>query len=418
MGKGRGERQRSAVSIASAAGLGAVRSSAIDVPLSGKVHRFPVSPYSTPKDVNRWDATAQARQARRDARNEVERLAAAEVSAYWNQCLIQRPADFDNFQQIQTASAALMQRWMKASENVRYEYHCVLDGSPITFGIEIEFIGDLSLVARAMHEAGLSLYPEPLAQNAPRGWTVKEDTTVSSGGEIVSPILRDQPACWQQVRKALATLRKTGSTIDNNCGFHVHLGAFRLDGQAERFRRLWKLNASSEDLLYRLSAPGGKRKHRGISWTQPLTEKGYAPIHTVADFQIQASHMDALNFENVGTARNTVEFRYPNSTFNHLEVQALISVFGGMVEAAREPLILLDESTVSSYGSHARGMNLDLHHSSIRRFADILFPKNSRSKLRLLWLYNRTRWQGENEVLIDFEQKSIGRLLRYPALAD
>ena len=369
----------------------------------------------SPADAARWEAEKSLRREERARREMIRRASSAEVLAWWSECTRCYPNDFDAFQPLTRLSPETFQKWLAASENVRYDYHCVLNGSPLTFGIEVEFIGNLKEVARTFHAAGLAISPEIQVHNAVRGWNVKEDTSVPDGGEVVSPVLRDQPVHWQQVRRALAILQQLGCTVDNTCGMHVHLGAFRLENRSDRFRRLWQINAALEDILYRLAAPDGNRVHRGVDWTQPLSKKGYVKLGTVADFQSQATHVDALNFEHVGTARNTVEFRYPNSTLNHIVVQVLICLFAGIMEAACDDTLTPDNlPSATPYGTHVDGNVVDLHDSTVRRMADLLFPRNSRSKLRLLWLYRRTRWQGE---ALARESTLADLPARYPGLA-
>lgn len=352
----------------------------------------------TPEALAAWEDAAGAR-AERIAQLEMEKEVTSTafmsgVMAGWSQCLIQSPETYARSLALTTLPKEKISAWFGAADSASYDIHCVLGGSTATFGIEIEFVGDLQKVADALFEVGLATSPKVSDSNRPVGWTVKEDTSVKpAGGEVVSPILVDVPDSWKELDRVCALLKELGAVVNSSCGLHIHYGADRLDDDVANFLRLYLLNRAFEDLLYRLASAGGTRVHRGTGYNEPISKRSYSPyVGSVKAFttRIEASPFDALNFSNVGTSKNTIEFRYPNGTLDPVQIQALAVLFCGMVEASRRSDLDLYGLELSELGQHwGRPEN----GSAILTLCDTLFPTNNRAKLQMLWLYQNSSWQ-------------------------
>lgn len=130
-----------------------------------------------------------------------------------------------------------------------------------TFGCEIELVGlTIEAAARALRASGINTFDtetnsfdgvtpdydddddescgcsscrgDRANTNDPRmrtAWKVTYDGSVSSGCEVVSPILSGAEGL-ESVRNVVRTLKAAGARVDDSCGFHVHVDARDLQG--------------------------------------------------------------------------------------------------------------------------------------------------------------------------------------------
>ncbi|KAH6898284.1 hypothetical protein B0T10DRAFT_472201 [Thelonectria olida] len=90
-------------------------------------------------------------------------------------------------------------------------------------------------VVREMAKA-VELSVDPSFDLAYQTWRILQDHSINTccewrgyervrGVEIVSPILRDRPECWESLLSAITGLRsRVRLAVDNSCGFHVSVG--------------------------------------------------------------------------------------------------------------------------------------------------------------------------------------------------
>lgn len=99
-------------------------------------------------------------------------------------------------------------------ETNRYflEYRDTLNlPNDVTFGIEIEYEGILK-----------SLTDNFIAKNL-RDWNSKSDGSLSSGGEITSPVMSDDIRYWKELKKVCEHLSKRkADTLHNAGGAYSH----------------------------------------------------------------------------------------------------------------------------------------------------------------------------------------------------
>ncbi|OPX87476.1 MAG: putative amidoligase enzyme [Pelotomaculum sp. PtaB.Bin104] len=305
------------------------------------------------------------------------------------------------------------------SSNIEYQYENVLGGSENTFGIEIEFTGaDLNAVARDMHAAGLvssSTYNGYHDGRVPGMWAVERDGSVSSGnigGEVISPVLRDNPETWRQLEKVCEIVRRNGGQVDMRCGGHVHVGADPLDERTWRWMRLARLVSGFEDVIYRVAAGGESGgEHRGVRdnyhYSAPMPvavdrffhNRRVDPNYLISE--ISPRRYYGLNLKNVGQGnKNTVEFRHFNGSLDPKQIQVNVKIANAIVHAAqsirknrvstRERAQLIPDHPNRLGGSNRNADNDG--HDQVRRFVDTIF-NNAKDKAAALWLYATSRWQ-------------------------
>jgi hypothetical protein len=218
-----------------------------------------------PVDSPAWvelyaSALAQYREQREQTEREQE-----QAQQLWDEFLRLQGQDIPEGERSLVANEALhreLKRLAMTAEAASYERENVIGDPNQTFGIEIEFDGaNPNAVARALHEAGLasSARQEPYhsTSRVPGKWTVEHDATVA--GEVVSPILQDTPETWAQLERVCQILQEQGARASGRTGGHVHVGvdSAGMDHDVNKFRRVARVCAWAEDLMYRLAAATG-----------------------------------------------------------------------------------------------------------------------------------------------------------------
>lgn len=336
--------------------------------------RFVEAP--TPDDA----AAGTGGNARSEAVEAFDRSAAlaAEVLADQTDAECSLVNDEETFQELyQKASAG----------DMPYEYENVLNGSRNTFGVEIEFVGgDRRAIARELYQKGLIPSPSQGFYHAgrfPGLWAFELDGSVD--GEVVSPVLRDNPEAWKQIEEVCEVIRRHGGRVDPRCGGHVHIGKVPLDHNDGHWNRLINLCRNNEDLLYRIASGGDSRgSHRGTHYTVPLT--WLSTELTYNDLQRRSGYYPA-----VSNRTATVEFRYFNGTLDPRQIQANVRLAHALVNASANPDTRVPD-TRRILGDTARGRTPDENHNAVRNFLDTVFTR-ARDKVSSLWLYATSQWQ-------------------------
>lgn len=288
-----------------------------------------------------------------------------------------------------------------------------------SFGVEIEF--DFApgtdhwtarrAIAREMHDAGLSPTTAPQGYHAsaqagysddPNTWRLEEDSTVA--GEIVSPILWDEPQTWRNLGTVCDIVKRHGGRATVRAGGHVHVSAHNYDHTVENHNRLLQMVGAHEDTIYRLSQNPYAADHRGLRWCYPndVPSAGYTSISSARNYN--SSHNIGVNMQSMhGGSNDHVEFRSWDASLDPGVIQAQVKLSLGLTEAA--------------FRSHATGTAIPEHRervgehlatnpdrrrlagqawrdntASFRRLADTLFHR-AVDKAQVASLFAVTRWQ-------------------------
>ncbi|MEW6253242.1 MAG: amidoligase family protein, partial [Planctomycetota bacterium] len=273
--------------------------------------------------------------------------------------------------------------------------------------------GDRAAVARDLYREGLIPTPQQQGYHShtrrPGMWSYEQDGSVT-GGEIVSPVMRDTPEAWRQIERVCEIVRRHGGQATHRCGLHVHVGSAPLDTSARRWYRLVRVAGGYEDVLFRIAAggsSGGEHRgaHRGYGYARPglaLRVRPQMPISPAAAGATEqvihrvlspGGHYEAVNASG-HFSRGTVEFRHFDGTLDPAQIQAYVKVANGVVQAAQRLRSARAEAALPDrgmpVGSGASGA--DPEHRAVRRFLDTIFGR-TRDKAHLLWLYATSRWQ-------------------------
>lgn len=232
------------------------------------------------------------------------------------------------------------------------------------FGVEIEFEGDLGRAVEALQESGLNVLDARHTHNtgnAPSGWAVKRDGSVYRGGELVSPPLDfDDPAQRAQVTTAVEALQRAGVTTTPQAGIHVHCEATNDDGSLFTGRQIAavvRFAYKFEDAIYRIASSGWETIRPGAaSYCKPIPEVTAQSIMKVKTIEELRNVWDGRSINGRRGARNplarnhdryhginlrsfflrnTIEFRYFNSSLNPNRIQTYIALCVAITEDAR-----------------------------------------------------------------------------------
>ena len=197
-----------------------------------------------------------------------------------------------------------------------------------TFGLEIEFEGINTVTTRLLLERYFSEL-----------WPVRCDSSLERGAEINSPILVDNKANWQMLKKICNAVLKKANSINTNISFknaggHVHIGSQILESDKKNWLNFFKLWSTYENIIYTASmAEEFKNDYKYF-------KKSSIPLSEVL-FQIGDMENNAVNFghvhliSSVKKEGNTIEFRCPNGTLDPVIWQNNVNLFSKLLLYAK-----------------------------------------------------------------------------------
>ncbi|MFI7642442.1 NUDIX domain-containing protein [Nonomuraea sp. NPDC049400] len=293
------------------------------------------------------------------------------------------------------------------------------------FGLELEFdlpIGDarpraMQAIARDLYRAGLTSDPQVhdyhtmqaqgyrSGRNGGRGlWRLEQDGSVA--GELVSPILYDEPATWENLQLACEIIQAYGGTASASTGGHIHVSTYDYDHIVENYTSVVDYVDHHSDTFFRLGHNPERESHRGLKYCRPNRRPaaGYKSIAPVRDHNSRGSadHGFAVNLESItGSPEDHIEFRlYDGSLYAPL-IQSQVKVSVAAVDAAFRNVTLgqpPNRGQRDLLGTHAELLKLDPAFDltergslSFRCLMDELFWRAA-DKEQVTAVYAATRW--------------------------
>jgi hypothetical protein len=237
---------------------------------------------------------------------------------------------------------------------------CADEPGARAFGIELEFdikrgvnkSEALRKIGQELHAAGLTTTSQQTRYHSARSsgwanWSFEQDCTVDA--EIVSPLMKDTPEHWEQLRKVTEIVNRNGGIATTRTGSHVHVSTASYEMSSAKHAELLRTVNNNEDNLYRLAANPATGKHRGTRWCAPnATDTANDISDDVADgHQVLGynhnSHGVGLNFE--GTASTTykksnIEFRMWDGTMDPAVIQQQVAISAAITDYAERKVIV------------------------------------------------------------------------------
>lgn len=215
--------------------------------------------------------------------------------------------------------------------------HTIDVDAKYTFGIEIEFV-------KAFHIDIKKCMTKEMENN----WDFFHEVSLNeqqdithniNGGEMTSKRFCDNLECWKQIKKMCEFLKENDADINEKCGGHVHIGSQALN-KNKNFKRFLKLWIIFEDVIYRFGYG------ESITYRSKIKEMAL-PFSTKLNNYLLGNHK--INVYNINRSlscykrygidfsktyslnkelpNNTVEFRCPNGTLNHIVWQNNVNFF-------------------------------------------------------------------------------------------
>jgi hypothetical protein len=300
----------------------------------------------------------------------------------------------------------LKQQAMQPDGLGEYERENVLDGSNLTFGIELEVEGvSGDDIARALYRSGLSrhTFEQRYSAQADGEWIAKRDGSLVGGCEVVSPVLRDTPETWAAIEEVTRILREHGARTSERTGFHIHISHEVLDDRGYRWQRLGRYMVGFSNQYYRMGAANAVDRfgtpHRGTYYAAPLKRSWVRDIKRT-DTALEASKKiiryvgHNSRYQIINTAKfieqgvPTVEFRYPNGTVDPVIVQRQIQLAHATIMQAaylRKHLPGADRLPKVSRSEHSVDPLL-FGEEQFRRFLDTMGSDRLRRIATGLWV--------------------------------
>ena len=267
--------------------------------------------------------------------------------------------------------------------------------SKATIGFEIEFENKENSNLVPVKDTDWEIKPN---------WNLREDGTLEHGGEIVSPILYNNKASWNEFLSTFQ-LFNDKQEITDTCSNHVHIGAQSLGNNPlywNNFLYLWSIY---ENIIYRFCY-GEYLNARMLlnKYAPPIASKidklfksleleygsfyDLSRIMPLKEYEFSHNLKDeryhAINFLNVRNLNgfeeyNTLEFRVGNGTLNPIIIQNYANLYLNLLEYSKSELFnrdILDNrrSNIKYFGK------LDyynkIYFDQALEFCDLIFNNN------------------------------------------
>ena len=389
---------------------------------------------STEREASEQEQTT-ARRERQVAEAEARAGAGVEVSADAAATPTSSPRYSENMEAFQAAYNEAKARKERGEPPIPYLTENATGGLGARnggrgFGVELEFDFEAGVdrytanqnIARDLHQAGLLQSPVQAGYHADAvfnrqtgesetppsaylRWRFERDQTVS--GEIISPIMYDEPQSWEQLQKVADIIKRNGGRATVRTGGHVHVACDNYDHSPKNHNNLLRLFKRNEDNLYRLASNPKRGRHRGTDWCSPnsVPAQDYTEVSRVRGSN--DSHNIGLNFHAVkGTEHDHVEYRMWDGSLDPAVIQSQIKVSLAMTEAAfRAEAGTFTATQPEAVGQHQRynrehygqprqlrGTAWERDTQGFREMADTLFTREE-DKKQLTALFAITKWQ-------------------------
>ena len=188
-------------------------------------------------------------------------------------------------------------------------------------------------------------------------FNIKQDLTVKSGFEIVSPILHYNLTDMNKLYQVCELLKRCNFYTDQSCGGHIHIGASYFTSKEDYYMLLY-LYSNVENILYYITDKEGTIKRSSVErfamkskeeYLKAIDEGLFDKEHFNSEItdifnEINKDRYKGLNFKNIGSEyKNTIEFRMPNGEIEFSELLANIKLFARLIEMSHE-LVQIDKT--------------------------------------------------------------------------
>jgi hypothetical protein len=219
----------------------------------------------------------------------------------------------------------------------------------LTFGAELEVlvpshIGRVEAARQVTAITGLPVHA-PVGGCPSGSWKIVSDGSVEGAGhglEFVSPVLSGDDGL-NQVAQVANALRQIGCTVNQTCGFHVHVGGFGTAVRIDFFKTLVKLYGRYEEAIDQLMPPSrrdnGAYYCKSVKMVRPEAIDAATTIPQLSAAIYRASGASGTRYHKVNldayAKHKTVEFRQHSGTVDGAKATNWIITCLQLVAAAK-----------------------------------------------------------------------------------
>ena len=250
------------------------------------------------------------------------------------------PNDNDMFSKINKTD---LQEVFNLINSYYLEYRDKLDFEEyVTFGTELEF-----------EYAMLNKIEEQINLGLDKNWSIEVDASlvITNGCEVISPVLKDEPVSWENLKKACNIIKEYAS-IGEYSGGHIHIGTHVLGNNPQSWLNFIKLWSVYENIIFRFSfgeflivRPSAYEFAEPIRDDLWLIYKKFSEskLFLASDIVKRIKRFGgdrAINLEKVKNfdkyeLNNTIEIRCPNGSLEPIIWQNNVNFFVKMLEYAK-----------------------------------------------------------------------------------
>lgn len=228
-------------------------------------------------------------------------------------------------------------------------------------------------------------------------WISKKDESLLSGGEINSPVMKDEKKYWQELKLICDYLTANKADTFHNAGGHIHIGANILGDDIAAWRIFLKLYAAYEKEWFRFGYGDKLTARSGLFYfAPPSADKICAALPQInrekdlfflLPYPLMVKKFGALSFKNIKSDQenlketSTIEFRNFNATTNCIIWQNNINATTKMLLASKKKEIeeeFLDDKLQQQFNCYSQDKflynTIDLQNSL--EFVDLVFDNN------------------------------------------
>lgn len=215
----------------------------------------------------------------------------------------------------------------------------------ITFGAEIEYENVPKKIVDQFIRTNLNT------------WISKNDSSLNSGGEVTSPIMKDKKKNWHELKSICDFLEENNADTSHNAAGHIHIGTKVLNQEnITGWRHFLKLYMIYEHVIFRFiygDKLNGREKIK--KYAPPIADKLYKRLShlnqaiDIYDIQwiLPGERFGSINFQNIDyndyyhsfEEKDTIEFRSPNATTNPVIWQNNINAITKMLLTSNRQII-------------------------------------------------------------------------------
>lgn len=276
-------------------------------------------------------------------------------------------------------------------------------GADRQFGVEIEFdrsaIQTADLVGAELYRQEFTRSPRQTgyhsaarggySESLTRGWTFEHDASVT-GGELVTPVMRDTPQTWERLQQACRIITDNGGLASRNTGSHITIGAPEQAGQAARMTRFLRHFHHHQADLHVMAAAGRGRGQGYAQYMPAPPLEGYTRMGSLPNERYQFVNLAhvARRSTDSGASSSRIEFRLWDGSVQAGRIQAQVRMSAAMLDYATH-----NRDLAFNADQRAGGSNLNPDHADfadrtaqVRHLIDSMFRRDEdKAQAAALW---------------------------------